>query len=194
VTRPWAANDPQWAARYAERFAQLEASGAHVHGEADFVAALRPTSVLDAGCGTGRVGVELSRRGFETCGVDRDGAMLAVAREHAPHVCWIEADLADPTFDVGRRFTLIVAAGNVMIFVDAGTEATVLGNLARHLEPGGALVAGFQLEPRGLDLARYDALASAAGLELDSRFATWDRAPFVAGGNYAVSVHRPALR
>ena len=129
MTCPWSANDPEWAARYAERFAELEASGAHVHGEADFVAALHPTSVLDAGCGTGRVAVELSRRGFDVCGVDRDAAMLGVAREHAPCVRWIEADLADPAFGLARRFALIVAAGNVMIFVDVGTEAIVLGNL-----------------------------------------------------------------
>ena len=178
--------------RYAERFDRLEASGASVHGEADFVAALHPASVLDAGCGTGRVGIELGRRGLDVCGVDRDTAMLAVARERSPEVVWFEADLAAPDLDLGRRFDVVVAAGNVMIFVDAGTEGAVVANLARHLEADGALVAGFQLEPRGLTLARYDEVASAAGLVLTDRFATWDRQPFAPGGAYAVSVHRRA--
>ena len=192
MSRSWSQDDPKRGQRYAERFDRLEASGASVHGEADFVAALHPASVLDAGCGTGRVGIELGRRGLDVCGVDRDPAMLAVARERSPEVGWFEADLAAPDLDLGRRFDVVVAAGNVMIFVDAGTEGAVVANLARHLEPGGALVAGFQLEPRGLTLARYDEVASAAGLVLTDRFATWDRQPFAPGGAYAVSVHRRA--
>jgi SAM-dependent methyltransferase len=178
--------------RYEERFARLEASGASVHGEADFVAALHPSSVLDAGCGTGRVAAELGRRGFDVCGADRDPAMLAVARERWPDLRWVQADLADPAFDLGRRFAVVVAAGNVMLFIDPGTEAAVVANLARHVEPGGALVAGFQLESRGLSLARYDEVATEAHLTLVERYGTWEREPFVAGGGYAVSVHRAA--
>ena len=80
-------------------------------------------------------------------------------------------------------------AGNVMIFLAPGTEAKVVANLARHLPPGGALVAGFSLERGRLDLATYDAHAGAAGLVLADRWATWDEQPF-AGGQYAVSLHR----
>ena len=185
----WSHDDPERGDRYAERFAELEAAGVHVHGEADFVCAFRPTSVLDAGCGTGRVAVELGHRGVDVCGVDRDPAMLAVARRSAPHLRWEEADLASPTFDLGRTFALVVAAGNVMIFLAPGTEGAAIANLAGHLDPGGVLVAGFQLSRGGLTLAAYDELALAAGLALDERFATWARDPFD-GGDYAVSVHR----
>jgi SAM-dependent methyltransferase len=190
VSRSWSQDDPLRGVRYAERFARLEASGASVHGEADFVEALHPTSVLDAGCGTGRVAIELGRRGLDVCGIDRDHAMLALARERSPDLRWVEADLARPGLDLGRCFAVVVAAGNVMVFVDPGTEAAVVENLARHLDAGGALVAGFQLEPRGLTLARYDEVATAAGLDLEDRFATWDRQPYAVGGDYAVSVHR----
>jgi SAM-dependent methyltransferase len=189
VSPDWSNDDPDRGDRYAQRFADLEAAGANVHGEADFVSAFRPASVLDAGCGTGRVAIELNRRGFDVCGVDRDAAMLAVARRAAPHLRWEEADLAAPTFRLGRTFALVVAAGNVMIFLEPGTEGAALANLARHLDPGGVLVAGFQLSRGGLTLHTYDELALAAGLALDERFATWDRQPFT-GGDYAVSVHR----
>ena len=57
---------------YEARFAVGDA----VHGEADLVASLAPTSVLDAGCGTGRVAIELARRGIEVVGVDADPDML----------------------------------------------------------------------------------------------------------------------
>ena len=51
-------------------------------------------------------------------------------------------------------------------------------------------MAGFQLVPGGFTLERYDELAAAAGLALADRFATWDREPWAAGGDFAVSVHR----
>jgi SAM-dependent methyltransferase len=158
---------------------------------------LGPRRVLDAGCGTGRVARELARRGVATVGVDVDPAMLTTARTKAPELPWIEHDLATlalmhhPDARVAAPFDVAVLAGNVMIFVDPGTEGAVLGRLADHLAPGGHVVAGFQLQPGGLDLATYDACAAAAGLELTERWATWSLDPFVAeGATYAVSVHR----
>ena len=148
-----------------------------------------PRSVLDAGCGTGRVAIELHRRGLDVVGVDLDPAMLDRARAKAPTVPWVHADLVD--VDLGRRFDVVVSAGNVMIYLEPGTEAAVVANLARHLEPGGHLVAGFELQPGRYDLASHDEAATAAGLTLAERWATWDRDPYVPGeGTYAVSVHR----
>jgi SAM-dependent methyltransferase len=144
--------------------------------------------VLDAGCGTGRVGRELARRGIDVIGVDLDPVMLLTAQQRAPRVPWLLADLE--TLSLRRRFEAIVMPGNVMIYLTPGTERAVLANLARHLAPSGLLVAGFQLLPGKLTLERYDALASAAGLTLRDRFATWDGDPWRPGGDYAVSVHR----
>ena len=172
---------------YDRRWEELAAAGQNVHGEADLVESLNPRSVLDAGCGTGRVAVELARRGIDVVGVDLDASMLEKARAKQPDVPWVVGDVADA--DVGRTFDVVLLAGNVMIFLAPGTEAAVVANLARHLEPGGALVAGFSLEPGRLDLETYDGHARAAGLVLGDRWATWDRQPF-SGGNYAVSVHR----
>ena len=181
---------------YDARFTALEQRGQDVHGEAHFVAALGVVSVLDAGCGTGRVAIELARRGIDVVGVDLDAAMLAVARHKAPHLAWYEGDLAtielaNPTMPGHRYlFDAVVLAGNVMIFLAPGSEATVITNLARHLAPGGALVAGFQLYPGGLTLAHYDASAAQTGLALAERWATWDRQPWSPESDYAVSVHR----
>jgi SAM-dependent methyltransferase len=174
---------------YQARFDRLAASGLDVHGEADFVSSLdpAPATVLDAGCGTGRVGVELARRGKTVVGVDLDPSMLDRARRGAPDIEWIEHDLA--TLDLGRTFDVVVMAGNVPLFTAPGTHADVVAGCARHVGPGGALVAGFQLG-RGYDLAAYDEHCGAVGLVLAERFATWDREPFVPGGEYAVSVHR----
>ena len=164
-----------------------------MHGEATFVEALGARSVLDAGCGTGRVAIELARRGLDVVGLDADPSMLSAARAKAPEVEWVLADLSD--FDLAaadgrRRFDAVVMAGNVMIFVVPGTEGAVLERLAGHVRPGGVVVAGFQVIAGRLSLERYDELAAAAGLALAERFATWDCRPWAPGGDYAVSVHR----
>jgi SAM-dependent methyltransferase len=188
---PWGVSDAERGQDYDRRFAELAATGVDLHGEATFVEALGVRSVVDAGCGTGRVAIELARRGLDVVGVDADPGMLSAARSKGPELEWLEADLS--ALDLGgRRFDAFVMAGNVMIFVAPGTEGAVLAGAAAHLHTGGLVVAGFQLVPGGLTLHRYDDLAAAAGLTLAERFATWDRDPWVARGNYAVSVHRLA--
>jgi SAM-dependent methyltransferase len=178
---------------YDDQWRRLAAAGHDPHGEVAFVEQFTPRTVLDAGCGTGRVAIELVRRGIDAVGVDLDPQMLATARRKAPEVEWHEADLAELDLRGAggeqRRFDLIVAAGNVMIFLRPGTEATVVARLAEHLVPGGRLVAGFQLGAH-LPLTQYDAVAEAAGLTLEQRCSTWDGDPYRDGGNYAVSVHR----
>ncbi|QCB26443.1 class I SAM-dependent methyltransferase [Streptomyces sp. SS52] len=184
--------------QYAARFAELADRGQDVHGEARLCAALVPpgSRVLDAGCGTGRVLVELARLGYDGVGVDRDASMLAVARRSAPRLTWVQADLADlDPSTAGTGFDLVVAAGNVFPLLAPGTEGAVAAALAGVLRPGGLLVAGFGLDrehlpvPPGLTLAEYDGHCAAAGLTLTDRFATWDADPYE-GGGYSVSVHR----
>ena len=180
---------------YDERWQQMQARGQWVHGEADLVCWFEPASVLDAGCGTGRVAVELDRRGIEVVAVDLDPGMLEEARRKAPHLRWIEADLSDVAVESAsepggvRTFDVVAMAGNVMIFVASGTEAAVVANMARHLRCGGRLVAGFQLGRTSLALEDYDRFAGRAGLVLEHRWSTWEREPYQ-GGDYAVSVHR----
>jgi len=163
-------------------------AGENVHGEADFVERFHPKSVLDAGCGTGRVAIELARRDIETVGVDIDPRLLDTARQKAPDLEWHLADLS--TVGLSRRFDAIVMAGNVMIFLAPGTEGVVLQNMARHLAREGVLITGFQLAMGYLEIEDYDRLAEAAGLELIERWSTWDRARWNGLSNYAVSVHR----
>lgn len=173
---------------YDAPYERRAAAGEDVHGEANFVQRFAPRSVLDAGCGTGRVSRELARRGIDVVGIDIDPEMLATARSKSPDIEWHLADLQ--TVDLSRRFDAIVMAGNVMIFLAPDTEQAVVTNLARHLHPDGVLIAGFQLTTEHLNLDQYDALTSRAGLALVERWATWDGAEWTVGGDYAVSVHR----
>ncbi len=185
----WQDSDTPRGVAYDERFARLAAAGVDVHGEAALVDSYRPAAVLDAGCGTGRVALELARRGYEVTGLDVDPVMLEQARRKAPSLRWVEGDLADPTLDLGRTFDLIVMAGNVLIFVQPGSEGRVLANAARWLDPGGRLVTGYSLRPGGFGPVEHDALAGAAGLVLEDRWSAWDRVAFGNHDNYAVSIH-----
>ena len=181
--------------------AALAASGRAMHGEADLVTSLLTarSRVLDAGCGTGRVAVELDARGFEAVGVDLDASMLAVARRAAPDLSWLQRDLAavdpeDP--ELGGPFDVVLVAGNVIPLLSEGTEADVVRRLADCLRPRGSLVAGFGTDVEHLPLnhvpvtlADYDLWCSESGLALRQRFSTWDREPFQTEQGYAVSIH-----
>src|SRR5438045_1689617 len=94
---------------YDATYRARERAGENVHGEADFIESFHPKSVLDAGCGTGRVGIELAKRGIEVVGVDLDRGMLATAAKNAPHLEWHLDDIASVRLD--RRFDAIVMAG-----------------------------------------------------------------------------------
>jgi SAM-dependent methyltransferase len=79
-------------------------------GEGDRVAAAVPAgaSVLELGCGTGRVTAQLVRRGLSVTAVDESAAMLAHVRDAEPVCATIEG------LDLGRRFDAVVLASNLV--------------------------------------------------------------------------------
>jgi SAM-dependent methyltransferase len=173
---------------YDERWRHIEASGANPHGEADFVFSYGPRAVLDGGCGTGRVAIELARRGLDVVGTDLNPDMIGMARAKAPELTWVHADLSE--LDLPSRFDAVVLAGNVIPFVASDRRHAAIVACARHLAPGGRLIAGFQLQQGWPSLADYDRWCASTGLALEARYATWDRHPFTDADTYAVSVHR----
>lgn len=181
----------QW---YIDRFRTMAADGADLAGEARLIDAMaEPGSrILDAGCGPGRVGAVLHERGHQVVGVDADPALIAAAEADHPGPRWIVADLAD--FDLAASaesepFDAAVVAGNVMAFVAPGTEQAVLSRIAAHLVPDGFIVVGFGAD-RGYALGDFDVHASAAGLVVEQRFATWSLRPWSDNADFAVSVLR----
>lgn len=175
---------------YVRRFRTLAAEGADLGGEARLVDALVPPAsrILDAGCGPGRLGAVLHERGHTVVGVDADPVLIAAAEEDHPGPTWLVADLSE--LDLAEEpFDLAVVAGNVMVFLAAGTEQRVLERLRAHVRTGGRIVIGFALD-RDYTLAAFDADVAAAGLVLEQRFATWDLVPFGEAATFAVTVLR----
>ncbi len=176
---------------YESRWDEMAARGENPHGEVDFVMQFEPKTALDAGCGFGRVGIELHARGVEIVGVDLDADLLERAERRAPDLDWRLGDLS--TLAIGRRFDLVVLAGNVIGFVTSGDRIDAVRNCARHVAPGGVLVMGNQLKTTWPTVAEYDEWAALEGLEPAGHRGDWAGGPLAAGADYVVTVHRRPL-
>ena len=98
--------------------------------------------VLDLGCGTGRVALDLAARGHDVTGVDSDPALvrelLARARERGLRV---HADSGDArALALGARFALAIAPMQVVQLLGAAAgRAAMLAAVRMHLEHGALL-------------------------------------------------------
>lgn len=180
-------NHSQW---YIDRFRKMAEEGADLAGEARLVDAMLPRGarVLDAGCGTGRVGGYLAGVGHEVVGVDLDPKLIAEAKAQHPGATWLVGDLSE--LDLPEPFDVIVCAGNVMTFVAPGTRVEILRRAARHLRAGGRLVTGFGAG-RGYAFDDFLADAGTAGLTADLLLATWELRPFTPEADFLVALLRP---
>jgi 2-polyprenyl-3-methyl-5-hydroxy-6-metoxy-1,4-benzoquinol methylase len=191
---------------YDKAWTAMAAAGKDPHGEVAFVERLlvrrglahdakssggAGLGFLDAGCGTGRVAVELDRRGYQVEGTDVDADMLREAAAKAPHLKWTKDDLA--RLALGRTFDVIVLSGNVILFVSPVDRALVAPSLRAHVPEGGLVVQGMQLartDGRSVAVEQLDNWMLGAGFVLCERWATWDEDPWSSTSDYAVSVHQ----
>jgi ubiquinone/menaquinone biosynthesis C-methylase UbiE len=99
-----------------------------------------PKSILDMGCGTGRLAVALAERGHKVTGADPSAGMMRVARSRPGNerVTWIDSDAK--SLALNARFDLIVMTGNVFqVFLTDEEVRATLRTLRRHLAPAGRL-------------------------------------------------------
>jgi SAM-dependent methyltransferase len=106
--------------------------------------------ILDVGAGTGRVTLDLLRRGHQVTALDRDLVLLDELAARAANF-ELETVLADArTFELERRFALCVVPMQTIQLLDGEQgRAGFLGCARRHLEPGGMLAIAIadELEP-----------------------------------------------
>jgi SAM-dependent methyltransferase len=104
-------------------------------------------SVLEIGCGTGRVLIPTARAGIEIVGLDSSPSMLAVCREKLARepaetrekVHLVEGDMRD--FNLGREFRLVtIPFRPFQHLISVEDQLACLATIGRHLVPGGRLV------------------------------------------------------
>lgn len=188
--------DPGHSAWYIERFRSMSAAGEDLAGEARLVDAMAPrgSSILDAGCGPGRVGAFLADAGHEVVGVDIDPALIAAAEEDHPGPRWLVDDLATldlPARGIATGFDVIVCAGNVMTFLAPSTRGAVLTRLRAHLRDGGRIVVGFGTR-RGYETREFLTDVRGAGLAPDVLLSSWSLHAFTPDADFLVAILRPA--
>ncbi len=175
---------------YAETFATLLADGEDVDGEARLADALCPRGarVLDAGAGMGRVAAALQQRGHRVVAVEPDAGLVARARATYPDLPVLAHDVLDVDAEVltaagaPEVYDLVVAVGNVMVFVAEGTEVAVLRRLHDLLAPGGRVLVGFHpadgpTTSRDYAVEHFATDAAAAGLHVDGRYGSYELHP-----------------
>jgi SAM-dependent methyltransferase len=112
--------------------------------------------VLEVGCGSGRLTIAIAQNGMEVSAIDLSSTMLAAARSKAEsagvHIEFFEADMRG--FDLGRRFSTILIAGNSLLHLLTNEELLqCLATVRRHLAADGRLI--FDVSKWGLErLAR----------------------------------------
>jgi SAM-dependent methyltransferase len=98
--------------------------------------------VLDVGAGTGRVALDLARRGHEVVALDRDPALLDALTDRGADLP-VGAVVADArAFDLSRRFPLVIAPMQTLQLLGGHQGRARFLRCARaHLTPGGLLAA-----------------------------------------------------
>ncbi len=99
--------------------------------------------ILDLGCGTGRISLELARRGFQITGVDRTRRYLEQAKEQADKE-GLEIELVLEDMREFRRLedfdAVISMFTSFGYFEDAEDDHRVVANVCDSLKTGGAFI------------------------------------------------------
>lgn len=100
--------------------------------------------ILELGCGTGRVLLQLAQAGYTTVGLDNNWAMLAFLREITPpdtsqRVSLVQADLA--AFHFSCHFPLILLPCNTLSTIRSAARKRLFACVAENLVSGGRFAA-----------------------------------------------------
>jgi ubiquinone/menaquinone biosynthesis C-methylase UbiE len=172
------------AARYDAWYATPLGAASHrfeLAAVAEVARALPGEAALDAGCGTGIYTAWLSERGLRVVGVDRDEAMLTVARARAPQASFARGLVTELPF-AAAEFDLVLAV-TVLCFLTPDERRAAAGELVRVTRPGGRVVLG--------ELARFSLWAAQRRVKGWWGSETWRAARFTSAGEL-VSLLREA--
>lgn len=114
---------------------------AQAHGEDELIDnAIDPeSSILELGCGTGRITRPLLARGHQVVAVDESAEMIA----HIPETETIQATIGE--LRLGRRFDVVLMMSYLINVADDAERLRLLQTCAHHVRPGGSVLIQQQL-------------------------------------------------
>ena len=145
-----AAGFDAWQAQYEADVAACEAAGDYPFAGYtelqqqvfDIVHAREGVSVLDLGCGTGKLTARMVEAGHPVTAVDFSRQMLQAAQHNAPGATFLQADLQEvPNLLEGQNFDCIIAVYALHHLPD-GEKYALLEQLRGMLSPDGVIVLG----------------------------------------------------
>ena len=106
-------------------------------GEVELISAEIPNgaSVLEMGCGVGRVTKQLLAKGYYVTAIDNSAEMLAHVPPAATTICSNIEDL-----ELKESFDLVLLASNLINVADDGLRTAQLKACRRHVKVGGRLL------------------------------------------------------
>lgn len=155
--------------------------------EADFVEAVweafgrkrrRGLRVLEPACGTGRLAIELARRGHRVCGFDASAAMLAYAKKRA-RAGGIRVSLSEDRMEAfslsAPQVDLVVSLISSFKYLLTESQAQAhLQLVGEALAPGGLCLLGLHLTDYERDHAVHERwVAHRAGVKVVCNTRTW---------------------
>lgn len=112
----------------------------------------RGQAVLEVGCGTGRLTIQLAQEGIKVVGTDLSGEMLKIARSKNAEIHWIQGDMR--TFHLAATFGLIIIPGHSFQFMlTPEDQVRALETFKQHLTHDGLLV--IHLDHQSVDWLGY---------------------------------------
>ena len=156
---------------------------------ADLIAAESPNSVLDYGCGDGRLAEELAVRGIDTVGYDPDAGIISQCLERGGRAAYGGGELLEKLLAEGAKFDTVVCGRVLCTIADQMEFDGVLTDLRRLVSGSGtALVAvcnPFHLSTESTELWQRHL---PAGFEYEDTF-VYDKT-VASSGNARREVHR----
>jgi ubiquinone/menaquinone biosynthesis C-methylase UbiE len=161
----------------------------------------RDRTVLDIGCGIGRIEEALAPEIGHVTGIDVSGEMISAARERClayRNVSFVQGSGTDVSFIPGSTIDLVVSIDAFPYLVQAGSAlaGAHIAESARVLRPGGSLaVLNYSYrDDIELDRAEIAGFAATAGLEVIvngvAPFEMWDARAFLLAKPGARRLHR----
>lgn len=135
----------QTAAQFASRVDRLIEAGLYRRGQLFLEAASESVpsggTIIDYGCGPGRISALLARRGFRVRGFDPSSAMIAAARKQSLNGAQVEFQCMETVGDLAPACCDAIVCSSVIEYVEEPVE--LLREFHDAVRPAGTLIISF---------------------------------------------------